>query len=296
MIIALTGGTGFVGSHVLDRLVAARHRVRALTRRPQPDRDSVTWISGDLDDSGALCAGADAVVHVAGVVNAGTAAFDRGNRQGTLTMLAAAAASGVSRFVHVSSLSAREPSLSAYGASKRAAEDAVVASALDWSVVRPPAIYGPRDTDNLELFKFARRGFVPLPPKGRLSAIHAEDLARLIVAMTEHAPAHALYEADDGQPGGWTHKAYVGMIGAAVGRTPMTLAMPRAALYAAAAIDGMIRRQSAKLTRDRVSYMTHPDWVVDPAKRPPPTLWTPQIPTPDGLKATADWYRAAGWL
>jgi nucleoside-diphosphate-sugar epimerase len=296
MIIALTGATGFLGNHVLAHLVGAGHMVRALTRKPQADRDGVMWIRGDLDNPGDLCAGADALIHVAGVVNADVATFDKGNRQGTVNMLAAAETAAVKRFVHVSSLSARSPELSNYGTSKRAAEDAVVASSLEWSVVRPPAIYGPRDTDNLELFRFAKRGIMPLPPKGRLSAIHADDLARLILTMAESAPAQAFYEADDGQTDGWSHTEYAKMIGAAVGRNPMTLALPKAALNLGAALDGMFRGDKAKLTRDRVSYMTHPDWVIDPAKRPPASLWTPQIATPDGLKATADWYRAEGWL
>jgi nucleoside-diphosphate-sugar epimerase len=296
VIVALTGGTGFLGGHVLDRLIGAGHQVRALARKPQPDRDGMTWISGDLDNLAGLCASADSVIHVAGVVNADAAAFDKGNRQGTENILAAAQVAGVKRFVHVSSLSAREPQLSNYGASKRAAEDAVVASPLDWSIVRPPAIYGPGDTDNLELFRFAKRGIMPLPPKGRLSAIHADDLARLIVAMAEQAPPHAFYEADDGQPHGWSHTDYAQMIGAAVGRNPVTLALPKVALSFGAALDGVFRGAKAKLTRDRVSYMTHPDWVIDPAKRPPASMWTPQIPTLEGLKAAADWYRAKGWL
>lgn len=296
MIIALTGGTGFLGGHVLDRLIDAGFIIRALTRKAQPERRGVTWIAGDLDSPGDLCSGTDAVIHVAGVVNADAASFDRGNRQGTKNMVAAAQSAKVARFVHISSLSAREPQLSNYGASKRAAEDAVVASALDWRIVRPPAIYGPGDTDNLELFRFAKRGIMPLPPKGRLSAIHAEDLARLIVAMAEHAPTQAFYEADDGHSEGWSHIEYAKMIGAAVGRNPMTLALPKTALNLGAALDGMFRGNKAKLTRDRVSYMIHPDWMIDPAKRPPAPLWMPAIPTPDGLKATADWYRAKGWL
>lgn len=296
MNISLTGGTGFLGGTVLTRLLAAGHQVRALTRRPQPECGGVIWVLGDLENPGDLCSGADALIHVAGVVNASAATFDKGNRQGTVNMIDAAGAAGVKHFVHISSITVRYPELSNYGASKRAAEDAVVASSLSWSVIRPPAIYGPGDTDNLELFKFAKRGIMPLPPKGKLSAIHADDLARLIVAMVEAPPTRAIYEADDGQPGGWTHQDYARMIGAAVGRKPMTLALPKTALNLAAALDGMFRGDKAKLTRDRVSYMTHPDWVIDTERRPPPALWTPIIPTPDGLKATADWYRAQGWL
>lgn len=296
MIVALTGGTGFLGSHVLNHLLEAGHHVQALARKPQAARDGVTWIAGDLETPGDLCSDADSLIHVAGVVNADAATFDKGNRQGTENMLSAVQAAGVKRFVHVSSLSAREPQLSNYGASKRAAEDAVVASPLAWSIVRPPAIYGPGDTDNLELFRFAKRGIMPLPPKGRLSAIHAEDLARLIVAMVEAARPRSFYEADDSHANGWSHKEYAEMIGVAVGRNPLAMALPKAALNLGAALDGMVRGPKAKLTRDRVSYMTHPDWVIDPAKRPPASLWIPHIPTPDGLKATADWYRAKGWL
>jgi nucleoside-diphosphate-sugar epimerase len=192
MIIAMTGATGFLGGHVLDRMIEAGHQVRALARKPQAARNGVIWVAGDLEQPGDLCSEADAVVHVAGVVNADAATFDKGNRQGTETMLAAAQAAGVIRFIHVSSLSAREPQLSNYGQSKRAAEDAVVASPMNWSIVRPPAIYGPGDTDNLELFRFAKRGIMPLPPKGRLSAIHADDLARLIVALVEAAPSRRI--------------------------------------------------------------------------------------------------------
>lgn len=256
----------------------------------------VTWVAGDLENLHDLCMGTDALIHVAGVVNADAATFDQGNRQGTVNMLAAAGAAGVRRFVHISSLAAREPQLSNYGASKRAAEDAVAQSALDWSIVRPPAIYGPGDTDNLELFRLAKRGIIPLPPSGRLSLIHADDLARLIVTLAEQAPQRALYEADDGEPGGWSHRQYAQMIGEAVGRRPIILSLPRLILDLGATIDGLFRGQKAKLTRDRVSYMAHPDWVIDPALRPPPALWTPAIATTEGLKATADWYRAAGWL
>ena len=108
MKLAITGGTGFVGSHVINAALAAGHEVQALTRRQQPNRDRVEWIAGDLDDRQALkrlVEDADAVVHVAGVINApDQAGFDQGNVTGTLAMLAAATAGGVRRFVHVSSL------------------------------------------------------------------------------------------------------------------------------------------------------------------------------------------------
>jgi nucleoside-diphosphate-sugar epimerase len=294
MRVALTGGTGFLGSHVLDAL--SGHDVSALTRRVQPAREGVTWITGALDDFASLaklCDRADAVIHVAGIVNGSAAAFEAGNVAGTIAMLAAAPLAA--RFVHVSSLSAREPGMSLYGASKARGEALVVASERAWSIVRPPAIYGPRDTDNLDLFRLARRGVVPLPPGGRLSVIHATDLARLIVALAT-AGEQRVYEADDGVPGGWDHRDFARAIGEAVGKRVLPLAMPRAVMTLAARADHMLRGDKAKLTPDRIAYFCHPDWVIDPAARPHATLWQPQIATPAGLAATARWYRDHGWL
>ena len=297
--VAMTGATGFLGSHVLTHLVDAGHSVRALTRRAQPERQNVTWIAGALDDGAALaqlCDGAAAIVHVAGVVSGDATAFDAGNRVGTLAVLRAAQGAGVARFVHVSSLAAREPQLSMYGTSKRAAEDAVVASSLDWQIVRPPAIYGPGDAENLELFRFARRGLVPLPPGGRMSVIHADDMAGLIVALVVAPSGHRLYEPDDGMPGGWSHGDFARAIGSAVGRRILTVPLPASLVRIAAMLDGRLRGTKAKLTPDRAAYFCHPDWMIDPAKRPPPELWRPKITTAAGLAATAAWYREAGWI
>lgn len=300
LTVALTGGTGFVGGHALTALLEAGHEVRALTRRPRPERPGVIWVAGALDDQPslmALCLGADAVLHVAGLTNAPDAAgFDAGNRVGTVAVLSAAQANGIARFVHVSSLAAREPQLSMYGASKRAAEGAVVASALDWQIVRPPAIYGPGDTDTLELFKFAQRGVMPLPPSGRLSVIHADDLARLFVALVAAPEGRRFYEADDGRPGGWSHRDYARAIGAATGHRPLLLPLPRPLADLGAWIDRALRGSRAKLTPDRVAYFCHPDWTTDPAKRPPADLWQPRIETVAGLAATAGWYREQRWL
>ncbi len=300
MIVALTGGTGFLGQHVLAALVAAGHRVRALARRPQPDCAGVDWVAGALDapeSLAALVAGAQAVVHVAGVVNApDAAAFDAGNRIGTQAMVDAARAAGVARFIHVSSLAARLPALSHYGASKAAAEAVVRASGLTWQIVRPPAIYGPGDMDNLELFRLARRGFMPMPPEGRLSLIHAQDMAALIVAMVEKGESGAIHEADDGRPGGWGTREFATAIADAVGARPIILALPPVAIRLGAWADRLVRGANARLTPDRAAYFCHPDWVIDAALRPPSGLWTPQMPTPEGLKATALWYQEAGLL
>jgi len=301
MKLAITGGTGFVGSHVIDAALAAGHEVTALTRREQPPRPNLRWTSGSLEDRAALkllVQDADAAIHVAGVINAPDAdGFERGNVTGTLAMLAAATAGGVRRFVHVSSLAAREPKLSLYGASKARAEELVERSGLDWSIVRPPAVYGPGDRETLELFKMARRGLVLLPPSGRTSLIHVDDLARLLLALTVRgAPKKVTIEPDDGTPGGWSHKEFARALGTAVGRRNVSLSAPRSALSLAARIDRFFRGDRAKLTPDRAAYFSHPDWVVSAHNPPPPSLWHPRIETHQGLASTARWYQEQGWL
>ena len=301
MKLAVTGGTGFVGSRLLDLAVQAGHRVQALTRRPMEPRAGVDWVPGALEDSTALealVAGADAVIHVAGLISGHRAAdFERCNVDGTKAMLDAAKAAGVRRFVHVSSIAAREPALSLYGGSKARSEALVAESGLSFAIVRPPAVYGPGDQETLELFKMARLGLVLLPPAGRLSLIHADDLVRLLLALAEPgAPGGATVEPDDGRPGGWTHKQFAAALGAAVGRRGASLSVPAGLLRLGARADRLLRGDRAKLTADRAAYFCHPDWVVDPARAAPPELWRPGIATPDGLAATARWYREQGWL
>ena len=302
-MLAVTGATGFVGQALLDRAAAAGTPVRALARRPQEARRGAEWILGDLEDRAALAAllaGAEAVVHVAGAVNApDPAGFEAANVTGTLAVIEAALSAGVQRFVHVSSLSAREPELSAYGASKARAEKLVRASGLDWTIVRPPGIYGPRDVDYFEMFRLAKWGVMPVPPRdGRASIIHADDLARLLLALVPggEAASQQVFEPDDGRKNGWSHYELARAVGWAMGRRPWVLHLSRKSLERAAKADRLVRGAKARLTPDRVGYMSHPDWVASPFAQVPGELWQPQIATREGLKATAKWYRDNGWL
>ncbi|MFN3619731.1 NAD-dependent epimerase/dehydratase family protein [Sphingorhabdus sp.] len=299
--VALTGATGFVGRVTLDRLIAAGWHVRALTRRDQPKKAGVTWVHGRLDDAASLnelCKGADAVLHVAGVVNAPDAAgFESGNVTGTANMLAAAQSAGIDRFVHISSLAARHPALSMYGASKAKAEELVTASPSDWTVVRPPGVYGPGDTEMFDMFRIAAKGWALLPPRGRVSVIHVDDLARLLVTLlsSDNVSKH-IYEADDGATNGWSHEAFARAIGVAVGRKVTTLHAPGFLLKCAGWADRAVRGPKAKLTPDRANYLAHPDWTINPDAVPSPDLWKPEILTPKGLQDTVNWYRKQGWM
>jgi nucleoside-diphosphate-sugar epimerase len=299
--IALTGATGFVGQSLLDEAVAAGYNVRALTRREQEPRENVTWVRGELRDTASLSEltrGAEAILHVAGVVSAPDAAgYEAGNVAGTLNVIETAVAKGIRRLVFVSSLSAREPGLSAYGASKAKAEKLLRASPLDWTIVRPPAIYGPRDREMFELFRAARWGLVPVP-KGAASMIHVEDLARLLVALIPGGEdvTGKLFEPDDGKPLGWDNAEMARAIGTAVGRRVRVFTLSPGALDKAAKVDRFLRGDGAKMTADRAGYLSHPDWVVGAEAAVPASIWEPRIDTRDGLRATAEWYRASGWL
>jgi nucleoside-diphosphate-sugar epimerase len=210
-------------------------------------------------------------------------------------MIAAAERAGINRFVHVSSLAAREPGLSLYGASKARSEALVRASRLSTAIVRPPGVYGPGDRETLDLFRMAKHGLVILPPAGRLSLIHVGDLARLLLALAA-SDQTLLIEPDDGRSGGWTHEEFAQALGQAFGQGVRTLSAPGALLRLAARADTLVRGSKAKLTPDRASYFCHPDWTVSRARAAPTNLWQPQIATPQGLAATASWYREQHWL
>lgn len=299
-VIAVTGGTGFVGSHLIEHALGEGYQLRALTRRPQPDRAGVIWIEGALgnhDSMAALVQGADAVLHIAGVINApDRAGFAAGNIEGTRVLVAAAEAANVRRFVQVSSLTAREPDLSLYGWSKAEADRLLMASGLDWTIVRPPAIFGPRDQEMLELFRLAKYRVMPLPPAGgRMSAIAVSELVRLLLALpASNALVRQIVEPDDGAPDGWDHRDFARAIGDAMGTTVMPLSLPRLVLSTIATIDGLFRGKKAKLTPDRVAYFCHPDWVSHAP--PSPDVWVPRLDTRAALAETAAWYRANGML
>lgn len=146
--IFITGGTGFVGSAVIDELLTRGYRVHALTHRKTVEKTGVTNFHGGLSDTTAIdagLAGCQAVVHLVGIIReTKEQTFERIHVDGTKHVLARAQAAGVRRFIYLSALGAKADSASRYLTTKFAAEQAVRESGLDWTIFRPSVIHGPK--------------------------------------------------------------------------------------------------------------------------------------------------------
>ncbi|HVH66228.1 MAG TPA: NAD-dependent epimerase/dehydratase family protein [Gemmatimonadales bacterium] len=318
----VTGGTGFVGAHVVRALCARGDSVTCLVRSPAKAAalgwTDVRLVRGDLDDDAALregCRGADVIYHVAGRISARDAdEFMRVNRDGTANLLEAAAEHPPQRFVLVSSLAAGGPTVpgapidethppspvTPYGQSKLAAEVLVRAMARSWTIVRPPTVYGEWDREILKVFRLARLGIAPVFGDGsqELSVIYAGDLAEaLLAAAGASAAANRLYYA--AHPQGTTSRELVRVIGRSLGRTPRVVALPgplaRALLWAVGSVAHLAGRATL-LSSDKAAEFLAPAWACRPDALMRDTGWRAATDLEAGLRRTADWYRREGWL
>jgi nucleoside-diphosphate-sugar epimerase len=309
-LAAVTGSTGFLGVHLVRALREAGFQVRALARRepaaPGWGAAEPEVVAGDLSDAASLerlVDGAAVVVHVAGAIRApDLEAFMAVNRDGSARLADATLARAPdARFVAVSSLAAREPAVSAYGASKRAGEEAAAEriAPARLTVVRPPAIYGPGDRETLTIFQAAASSpILPvLSPRARLALIHVEDAAAAIAALAAR-PAPGVFALADGRPAGYGWREIVSAAAAAVGRRPVLAPVPGAALPLLAQAGSFLARMNGKaplISADKVGELMHPDWAVS-ATELPPERPQPRYGLESGFGATVSWYRDAGWL
>lgn len=304
-LVAVTGASGFIGRHAVQRLLAAGLRLRLLARDPArlpslPETPEV--VTGSLQDPAALARlveGADAVVHLAGSVRGVTREqFDRVNAAGAGACAAAARKAGVARFLLISSLAAREPRLSAYAASKRAGEERVASAAgtMAITVFRPPAVYGPGDEEMLALFRLMARGVAPVfgSPSARFSLIYVTDLADAIVSWVtaETAPVEVL-EIDDGERDGYGWPEVCAAVSALIDRPVRQIHLPALILGVPAAFNyltGRLGISAPMLTPGKLRELRHPDWVI---RMPPDPLpgWQPRVRLSEGLRRTPGWRR-----
>ncbi len=299
--IAITGATGFIGQQLVPRFLSQGHHVKALARRPQPKGSRVQWVIGDLtreQSLHSLVEDTDVVVHLAGAT-AGLTRHDffQINAAGT-TLLVDALESQTQppRLIHISSLAAKQPTLSDYAQSKHAAEEIVASANLDWVILRPPAVYGPTDTELRPLWWLLKKGYLPMlsGPTARFSLVHVADLADAILSVaTLPEPAvatHQIFELDDGyshngQPGYDWH-AIQTIAQAQFGHQIRPFHIPYWCQMLAATLTdtyASLRRVPSVFSIGKVRELGYDDWTTAPSKHLNPSLWSPQRQLHDTL-------------
>ncbi|MBP1636058.1 MAG: Cholesterol dehydrogenase [Acidobacteria bacterium] len=314
----VTGATGFVGRHLVERLLAEGWQVAAVLRpesrgAPPPGAEVVR---SPLEAAGLApaLAGAAAVFHLAGRTAAPDAtAFHRANVEATREV-ARACREASARLVYVSSQAAAGPApagrpateageprpCSAYGASKLAAERAVQGVAgLEWTIARPVAVYGPGDRGFLPLFRLAHAGWVTIAgdPAACYTLVHVSDLARMLVAQAL-SPAAAGETFFLGHPSLHSARTLGAALGKAAGRRVHTFAVPRPILYAAALAGDLGARLGHPLALDRSKYreLTAGGFACDVGKARRLLGAEAGIDIDTGFPETAAWYREHGWI
>lgn len=327
MKVLLTGANGFVGSHILDQLLARQIAVAVLLR-PSSDRkfiaDQLPKVEvrlGGIDQPASLDAaleGMTHVIHCAGATKALNAAgFFAVNQLGTRNLVEAVNRRGaqIQRFVHISSLAAAGPAISDrpkreadsaapvsdYGCSKLAAEREVIERCqVDWTIIRPPAVYGPRDAEFLRLFKAVKSHVLPRFGGGRqqLTLVYVEDLAAaVVVALTHPNAGREIFFA--GSPEVVTAAELAQCIATESGSWTIPLPLPNAVLWLAcqwAEFTSRLTKKANVLNAQKWAELKAPGWVCDVARLRGEVGYECRTNLRAGVVKTRDWYRAQGWL
>ncbi len=328
----VTGGTGFIGSHLVEQLVDQGYHVTCLIRKTSNLRwlnhlltaksPQVELVMGDLHDSDVLAQhvrDADLVFHLAGLTKAPDAAtYDRVNAGGTERLIEAClgARTNLDRFVYCSSLAAVGPSCDAtpntedvtpqpltdYGSSKLKGEMVVreCADRLPITIIRPPAVYGPRDTDIFLFFQMINRGVMPIlgDADKLLSLVHVKDLvAGIYTAAVSERAIGETYFLTDGDIHTWMEIERI--IADALEKYTFKVKVPFFLLDFLSIVTeaaAKISRQTPTLNRQKVRDLKQRFWICDSTKAQKELGYRPTYFLEKGIQETADWYRANGWL
>lgn len=308
-LFAVTGGTGFIGAALIDQLLQQGFTVRALARDPRRlmHAERVEAIEGSLENDRALDAlarGAGAVLHLAGETHAKTEQdYARINVDGARRAAAAAAKAGA-RFVHASSLSARQPETSPYARSKFDSERAVAGAsgANPFVALRLPAIYGPGDLVTLPYFKLLKSGFAFEPATetpARASILYVDDAASAIAAAAAKGAPGGVYDVGDECVEGRQWSEIGETLGEIIGNNPMALKIPKPAvalLHEGVRAAESIFRMSPSVRQGQVNELFHPDWVARDNLFNAAAGWAPKTSLKEGFAKTVRWYQEQGLL
>jgi dihydroflavonol-4-reductase len=324
MRVLVTGGTGFLGSHLVESLLEDPGcDVFALVRDPSKPRwltgiEGVRFLAGDLGSLPGLPAGLDCVFHLAGLTKTlRPSEYYTVNRDGTANLLRALEPqSGRLRFVHLSSLAAVGPSspgrsvreddpprpVSPYGESKLEAESEVLKYEDRFSVVllRAAAIYGPRDEDFLEFFRWIKRGIKPVLGRRKvLSLLYVRDAVRACrLAADPGLPSGEIFNIADPQPCGWEDIG--GVAASLLGKNPVPIRLPMWSAYlASVASEGVGRLLGcgkSLINVSKIQQMKPDGWVADVRKARRELRFETVFSLEQGLGETIAWYLWKGLL
>ncbi|MFK7913523.1 MAG: NAD-dependent epimerase/dehydratase family protein [Pseudomonadales bacterium] len=311
--VALFGATGFIGRALHSHLLDAGYRVRAVVRPQSRNRHvlraDAEVVEAALDDHQALRSAlrdCDAVIYGAGAVRGRYLEdFLPANVGGLAVVASVVRELGTVPLLLLSSLAASRPAISSYAASKAAGEDVLrQQTGLNWTIVRPPAVYGPHDKELMPLFRLARAGVLPRVADGdqRLSFIHVEDLCAAVRAWLSHEPTlrHELFSIDDGHIDGYDWHQIAGSVMQSRERGwvrhAFELPLPHWLLKVVARINfwrAGITGDMPMLTPGKVRELRAPFWIADNTEFTRITGWQPRLGLAQGIRQTVNAQSAA---
>lgn len=325
-ISLVTGSTGFVGSHLVDRLLNLNHRVRVILRKESKlkwiDKSKVEIFYCDYKDIECLkkaVNGVDYIFHVAGVIKSKTKeGYYKGNVQVTKNLLHAVAEENKSleKFVFVSSQAAAGPSpdgipkteemecnpVTSYGKSKLLAEQEVkkLENIIPYTIVRPSAVYGPRDQEILLFFQTLKKGIQPLVgfDEKYVSLVYVDDLIDgILLAAFSDKSINQTYFISSEKGYSWSE---IGDLSSKIlGLELIKLKIPHSVVYLVAVISQFLsyfKDDATILNLEKAREMIQKSWVCSVEKAKSELGYSQKTQLEEGIRKTINWYKDAGWL
>jgi nucleoside-diphosphate-sugar epimerase len=320
----ITGGTGFIGYHLIRDLLAKEWQIRCLVRKtstiPEEFIGKVEFITGDITDKTSLKGiidNIDLVIHMAGLIKASNfKSFKKVNTEGTVNLINTIPPEKRSsiKFIFISSMAACGPSrnrqplsedqpptpISHYGQSKLLAEQAVRKSSLDYRIIRPAAVYGPGDRETLSFFRLAAKHINPRIGfrKRYLSLIHVKDLISLIFKAALSDKKNQIYNATD-CTNGYSWNKIIKKASDNLDSWLVPLYIPKSFVAIAAysaTLWSKISNNSTIFNVDKFNEMKQQYWLLSSAKAQDQLDFSPAYDLQKGFSETAQWYQEKGWI